>query len=175
MDMQSLRETVRPDDARAVRETVASTGFFSADEVEVAEELVRERLAKGPESGYLFLFADDGADTVGYACYGPIACTVGSFDLYWIAVRRGHQGRGLGRALLRATEERIAQVGGRGIYVETSSRVQYHPTRAFYEHFGYRKAAVLADFYAPGDDKVVYCKAVAAEREQAPRSPSVAP
>lgn len=155
---------VQPADPQAVREIVASTGFFSEVEVDVAEELVRERLEKGPESGYYFLFADDGGGTVGYACYGPIACTVGSFDLYWIAVRRGVQGRGLGRALLIATEEAIARASGRGIYVETSSRPQYHPTRAFYEHFGYKKAAVLADFYAPGDDKVVYVKAIAALR-----------
>ena len=34
---------------------------------------------------------------IGYVCYGPIACTVGSFDLYWIAVdRRRARGRGSG-------------------------------------------------------------------------------
>jgi ribosomal protein S18 acetylase RimI-like enzyme len=89
---------------------------------------------------------------------------VGSFDLYWIAVRRGAQGGGVGRILLEAAEARIARDGGRGIYVETSTKDQYHPTRAFYEHFGYQKAAVLADFYAPGDGKVIYVKPVVVPR-----------
>ncbi len=97
---------------------------------------------------------------VGYACYGPIACTIGSFDLYWIAVHPSQQCRGLGRLLMQAAEERIAAAGGRHIYVETSSREQYHPTRTFYEAHGYREVATLPDFYAPGDGKVVYQKVV---------------
>jgi hypothetical protein len=38
--------------------------------------------------------------------------------------------------------------------------VQYASTRAFYEDCGYRLEAVLADFYAAGDGKVVYCKSL---------------
>jgi hypothetical protein len=44
------------------------------------------------------------------------------------------------------------------MYVDTSGRAQYAPTRAFYEHMGYERAAVLEDFYAPGDAKVIYSK-----------------
>jgi ribosomal protein S18 acetylase RimI-like enzyme len=153
-----LREQVTAADEKAVREIVSSTGFFSAAEVEVAVELVQERLRRGEASGYYFLFAEIDRRTVGYACYGPIACTVGSFDLYWIAVHKEYQHRGLGRKLLIASEQKIAEGGGRRIYVETSSRDQYSPTRNFYEHFDYRVEAVLDDFYAPGDGKVIYSK-----------------
>jgi GNAT superfamily N-acetyltransferase len=143
-----LRKEVREADEAAVREIVAATGFFRPDEVDVAAELVRERRLRGPESGYFFVFADAGGRTVGYACYGPIACTIGSFDLYWIAVHPDYQGQGLGRLLMRAAEEQIALAGGRHIYVETSSRDQYHPTRTFYEAFGYAAAATLAALQA---------------------------
>ena len=34
---------------------------------------------------------------VGYACYGPIACTVASYDLYWIAVDPQFQRHGIGQ------------------------------------------------------------------------------
>ena len=153
-----LRDQVTPSDREHVRRIVESTGFFRTDEVDVAVELVDERLAKGPASGYEFVFADRGGRAVGYACFGPIACTIGSYDLYWIAVDADQQGTGLGRLLLNAAEDAIRRGGGRHVYIETSNRPQYTPTRGFYDRCGYRQAAVLPDFYAPGDDKVIYVK-----------------
>jgi len=96
----------------------------------------------------------------GYACYGPIACTESGYDIYWIAVHPDYQGKGLGRRILKETERLIRESSGTRIYVETSQRVQYASTRAFYEDCGYRLEAVLADFYAAGDGKVVYCKSL---------------
>lgn len=155
-----FRDTVRPTDAAAVRDIVASSGFFADHEIDIAVELVDEHLARGLASGYHFVFIDDAAGPVGYACYGPIGCTVGSFDLYWIAVRDAARGQGLGRRLLREVERRIAALDGRRIYIETSSRELYEPTRAFYLRCGYTEEARLADFYAPGDAKVIYSRAV---------------
>jgi ribosomal protein S18 acetylase RimI-like enzyme len=156
----TFREEVRPADAEAVREIVAATGFFHPPEVDVAVELVTERLGRGEASGYHFVFADDGERLVGYTAYGPIACTAHSFDLYWIAVHPDQQGRGLGRRLMVETERLIARAGGARVYVETSGRDLYAPTRSFYEHHGYRAEAVLEDFYDRGDAKVVFVKVV---------------
>jgi ribosomal protein S18 acetylase RimI-like enzyme len=155
-----FRDDVRPGDSQAVRAVVASTGFFSPEEIDVAAELVEDRLARGSQSAYFFVFAEQDDRVVGYTCYGPIACTVGSFDMYWIAVHEDHRACGIGQRLLRATEERIARAGGRAIYVETASRSQYEPTRRFYERNGYVHEATLKDFYIPGDDKVIYSKPV---------------
>ena len=44
------------------------------------------------------------------------------------------------------------------MYVETSSRPLYRPTRRFYQARGYAPQAVLPEFYAPGDDKMIYVK-----------------
>ena len=55
---------------------------------------------------------------------------------------------------------RIRDAGGSRIYVDTSQRAQYASTRAFYENAGYKLDAVLAEFYAPGDNKVIYCKSL---------------
>ena len=157
-----FRYEAKPSDVEAIRTLVASTDFFSAAEVDIAVELVQERLAKGDASEYFFVFTDDpdGRPT-GYTCYGPIAGTVGSYDLYWIAVAPTAQGQGLGQRLLVETERLIAEQSGRHIYVETSSRAQYDPTRRFYERAGYDHAATLPDFYAPGDGKVFYVKRLA--------------
>ena len=156
----TLRRDVRASDSRTVRDITESTGFFYAEEVGTAVELVDERLAKGEASGSEFVFADEAGRTVGYACFGPIACTKASYDLYWIAVHADGRGKGLGTRLLGESERLIRSLGGRRIYVETSSRELYEPTRAFYLARGYREEARLADFYGPGDAKVIYVKEV---------------
>ncbi|WP_459858478.1 GNAT family N-acetyltransferase [Humidesulfovibrio idahonensis] len=177
------RTRVRPGDAEAVRRLVESTGFFNAEEIVIAGELVQEHLAKGDASGYFYVFAEDcgplrgepaehGQDNAkgtrkdgdgqrglsGYACFGPTPGTADSFDLYWIAVAPHAQGRGLGGALLARAEAEMAARGARGIYVETSSRGQYLPTRGFYEKHGYVACARLEEFYQAGDDKIIYNK-----------------
>jgi len=141
-----------------VRELVVSSGFFSEAEIEVAVELVQERLNKGVESGYFFLFAERDQKLAGYSCFGPIPCTVESYDIYWIAVQEELRGSGLGVEILKNVEKRIREMGGKRIYVETSSREQYRPTRSFYSRFGYRKEATLENFYSPGDHKVIYLR-----------------
>ncbi|HEX4414994.1 MAG TPA: GNAT family N-acetyltransferase [Lacipirellulaceae bacterium] len=161
-----FRLTLRNSDREAVRSIVARTGFFRPDEVDVAVELVDERLSRGPASGYYFVFAEFDHRVCGYACYGPIACTVASFDLYWIAVDPDWQGRGLGGALIEAAKSQIGAAGGLRIYVDTSGQPKYAPTRSFYERYGFRCEARLVDFYAPGDDRIIYTKIIAAPRGQ---------
>ena len=153
-----LRRDVRPGDPAVVEEIVRSTGFFREDEVTVAVELVQERLDKGAGSGYEFIFAKTGGRTVGYSCFGLIPCTLHSFDLYWIATHMDFMNRGIGRRLLEETESVIRSGGGNGVYVETSSKPLYTPTRAFYEKNGYQLKARFEDFYDRGDDKIVYVK-----------------
>ena len=78
----------------------------------------------------------------GYLCYGPIAGTAGSYDLYWIAVDANVQRQGLGKVLLAESERLIRQEGGKRVYVETSNRGHYASTRAFYERSGYTLEAL---------------------------------
>jgi D-alanine-D-alanine ligase len=152
------RDEVRPEDREAVRAILESTGFFYPEEIGVAVELVEERLARGESSGYHFDFAEVEGAVAGYTCFGPIACTRASFDLYWIGVHQARRRAGLGRQLLSRAEEQIRRLGGQRVYVETSSRALYEPTRRFYLACGYRIEAILEDFYAPGDGKVIFLK-----------------
>ena len=153
-----LRERVGPGDVRAIRELVLATGLFSPAEVEIAAELALIGARQGDASDYRFLVASAPHALVAYTCYGHIDGTRSSFDLYWIAVDPKHQRRGFGRRLLAATEARVESSGGTRLYVETSARPDYAPTRAFYECHGYLREATLADFYAPGDAKAIYVK-----------------
>lgn len=155
-----IRPNIVPSDKQAIREIITSTQFFNNQEIAVALELIQERLEKSEASGYYFLFADFENRTVAYACYGPIPGTKSSFDLYWIAVHQNVRGKGIGKILFQATEQAIQKMGGHRIYVETSSRAQYTPTRAFYESCSYDLEAVLQDFYAPGDSKCIFVKVI---------------
>jgi ribosomal protein S18 acetylase RimI-like enzyme len=153
-----VRDEPVPADRDVVRRIVAESEFFTEAEVDIAVELVDERLAKGAASGYEFHFMESDGAVRGYACYGEIPCTVGSFDLYWVAVDKSQQRRGIGKLLVELVEERLREQGGRKVYIETSSKPLYDPTRAFYARCGYREVARFPDFYAPGDGKVVYEK-----------------
>jgi ribosomal protein S18 acetylase RimI-like enzyme len=154
----SYRDKPIPSDVDSILNIVKSSGFFSTEEVEMAVELVQENLSKGESSGYCFLLVEFNERVVGYSCYGPIPCTKESYDLYWIAVLHDFRSRGIGRDLLERTEKKIGKMGGRRIYVDTSSRDQYEPTRSFYRANGYEQEGVLKDFYSPGDDKIIYVK-----------------
>jgi len=154
----TLRDRIEPADLDRVRTVVEATGFFSPAEVGIAVELVQERISRGPASGYEFLFAERAGELLGYACYGPVAGTQSSYDLYWVAVDPAQQGHGVGRWLMLAVEAAVRARGGDRIYAETSARPQYAPTRRFYQAAGYAEAAYLPEFYGPGDGKVVYCK-----------------
>jgi D-alanine-D-alanine ligase len=154
----SFRTDVRRSDSANIHDLIEKTGFFHSFEVAVAVELVEERLLKGKESGYEFIFLEEDNHLLGYACYGPIACTRSSFDVYWIAVDPEHQRSGIGRLIMAEAERLIRLAGGSKIYVETSQRPLYASTRGFYESCGFRMASILSDYYAPGDGKVIYCK-----------------
>ena len=153
-----FRDTVHPSDPEVIFRLTESCELFYPEETAVARELAEERLARGPSSGYEFLFAETDGIVIGYTCFGPIPLTQGRFDLYWIAVQKDLQGTGIGRRLLQLTEVRIQEMKGRRVYVETSSRKIYEPTHRFYHACAYRTETVLKDFYADGDDKVIYLK-----------------
>lgn len=156
-------------DVASVRERVTESGVFSAEEIEVAVELVAETLDRGAASDYEFFFVDRNDVLVGYTCYGRIPGTVGSWDLYWIAVARSEQQRGLGRALLARTERSVREAGGDRIFLDTSSRADYAPAHGLYRAAGFRQMALLEDFYAPNDSKLIFGKSLSGGGQTAPR------
>jgi GNAT superfamily N-acetyltransferase len=156
----TMRTNVQPSDVAAVRKIISTTGMFRPNEIDVAAELVEERLAHGESSGYYFLFAELAGEVVGYVCFGPIEVTLHSYDIYWIAVLPEWQGNKIGQKLLAAAEQVIAERGGRQIYIETSGRADYAATRTFYERCSYEAEATIRHFYAPDDDKVIFVRRI---------------
>jgi len=160
----TVRRSV-PSDREAIRRAIVETDLFRQDEIDIALEVLDDALARGAEGHYQSYTAELRGQPVGWLCFGPTPCTVGTFDIYWIVVAPHIQARGTGKKLMRHAEGLIAQLGGRMIVVETSGGPAYHRTRQFYLKRDYREEARLIDFYAPGEDKVVYVKRPAAREK----------
>lgn len=142
-----------PADRAPIERILRATGVFRDDEIDVALELVDAR----PEVGYRFVVAELSGAVAGYACFGATPMTLGTWDLYWIAVDPALHGRGVGTLLMHAVEDAIRDEGGRLVMIETASKPSYDATRRFYErHPRCREVARVPDFYAIGDDKVMY-------------------
>lgn len=155
------RRSVRASDVAEIKRLVTETAAFSGEEIAIAGELVEERIAKGRASGYEFIIAANGERVAGYACYGRTPGSTHGYDLYWLAVHPGRQRNGLGQELLRRTEAAVASVDGHFLIAETSSTPPYDKARRFYERSGFEKLIEIADFYRPGDNKIIYRKNLA--------------
>ncbi len=134
--------------------------FFRPDELRIAREVLDDSIRETPTGDYQSFVVEDEGAVVGWICFGPTPCTVATYDIYWIAVARNKQRRGIGRAMMEFAEARIRDRGGKKIVIETSGRSDYAPTRAFYARVGYQQMALIPDFYAPGDDKIIFMKAL---------------
>jgi ribosomal protein S18 acetylase RimI-like enzyme len=164
-------------DRPRIAEILRGSKVFSAAEIGVALELFDESSEEGAlrnekraiphssvlvphlSSDYLFLGAFTPEEVlVGYACWGPTPATDRTWDLYWIAVDTALQGAGIGTILLEEVERRLVGQHARMLIAETSSRSDYAATRGFYARRGYTEAARVRDFYARGDDRIIFVK-----------------
>jgi ribosomal protein S18 acetylase RimI-like enzyme len=155
----TFRTELRNGDEKRIREIAESVDMFYPDEVDIAEELAIENIDKGPDkSGYHFIICQYQNEIIGYTCFGDIPCTKNRYDLYWIIVHNSYRNLGIGKKLLSMTEESVTVLGGKKLYIETSSREPYYGTRQFYINCGYSYEAELKDYYDYGDNKIIYVK-----------------
>ena len=152
-----------PKDRGRVEAMIKATGLFWRWEIPIALEVFDGATgAKGRvDPDYESAGVETDGRLGGWAAWGPTPGQPGAFDLYWIVVDPARQGQGIGSLLLAEMDRRIA---GRAkqLFVETSGRDDYAPTRAFYERHGYRMLDRLPDHFAPGDDLVRFIKEFAA-------------
>lgn len=150
-------------DVPALEAVVDRTGLFPS---ELLGGMLAGYLA-GQAGDELWLTVDDGARDaapVAVAYAAPERMTAGTWNLYLIAVRPDRQGRGVGARLVRHVESALAARAARVLLVETSGLPAFAGTRAFYRANGYVEEARIREFYAAGEDKVVFWKALGAPR-----------
>ena len=166
---------------------MSSDGTFTADEKAVALELIDDALSSSDSDYWIRIATVSGSGSgtststststgsgngsgrmptterqepmvAGYICYGPTPMTASTFDLYWIVTHARARGRGVAKALIRAMEQDLSERGVTGIRVETSVKESHDAARRLYAALEYPIAAQFADFYAKGDDLIVYFK-----------------
>lgn len=167
----TVRE-ITSDDRPGLLRMLGRIEQFAPDEVSVALELVDASLHDAAASGYECLVAVDSEQApghatrgegavVGYICVGPTPMTEATWDLYWIAVDPEAQGKGIGRQLYAAFVERVLPRGARQVRIETSSKESYAATGGFYERLNFSIDGRLRDFYAEGDDLLIFYRRIA--------------
>jgi ribosomal protein S18 acetylase RimI-like enzyme len=161
-----IRDTV-PGDTPHLLDLTAGTGFFKPHDVETLREVLDDYHAANHALGHRALTAEQDGHILGYAYYAPVAMTIGTWTLWWIAVDKRTQSRGVGKALLRHVEDDVRGRGGRILLIETSSTVYYEPTRQFYLRTGYEREATIRDYYADGDGLVMFRKRLSGPADEA--------
>jgi ribosomal protein S18 acetylase RimI-like enzyme len=181
---EPMNRIIRPlvaADRSGVFRILENAGNFTPEEVATALELIDEWLELGEHSGYLTYVLEarneDGSEVLGYVSFGPTPLTESTYDLYWIAVDKSKHRGGVGKRLMKFTEEETVRRGGKMLLIETSSQETYGGTIQFYERTGYELVGKIPEYYKPGDDKLVFAKklqvpvpapASEAERRSAP-------
>lgn len=156
--MLSFRNTIEKKDVPRIREMLTSTHFFeeSPDEIDVAIELADIALADYESSEYKFLFIQEDNCVLGYVCYGKVACTISTFEIYWICVDKQQQNRGIGKMLIEEIVRIIKKLGGKKLVLQTAGRDEYLPTQKFYASSGFQMEAQIKNYYTVGDDCLIF-------------------
>lgn len=146
-------------DREKILNILVDTKNFNDDEIKIAMELIDVYINEADQKDYE-IFVDENEDNVlnGYVCIGPRPLTVGTYDLYWIAVNPNVQSRGIGSKLISHIENYLKEKAVRLILIETSGKLSYDKERKFYEKNRYDKLVEIKDFYNVGDSLVIYGK-----------------
>jgi ribosomal protein S18 acetylase RimI-like enzyme len=147
-----------PADTEPLVALTDATGVFKPLEIEALREVLDDYFAANQADGHVSVTLESADGVRGFAYYAPTPMTDRTWHLYWIAVSKAEQGRGLGGELLSFVETDVRERGGRLLVIETSSTPHYEPTRRFYLKHGYNQATTVEDFYAEGDGMTVFTK-----------------
>ncbi|WP_017314319.1 GNAT family N-acetyltransferase [Mastigocladopsis repens] len=151
-----------PDDTTALIALADATGLFPPSALELLRQMLSDSLGVNNDTEH-FWITDDDNGPVGVAYCEPERMTDRTWNLQLIAIHPDRQGQGRGAKLLHYVEQALTARGGRMLLVETSGLPALERTRAFYAKCGYEEEARIRDFYAAGDDKVVFRKVLNAD------------
>lgn len=151
--------SVGPGDVPAVVDLAVASGLFSHEDVAVVEGLMTNYFGGKRNEGHACL-VDEEVEPVAMAYYEPAVAADRTWYLTMIGVRRSLQGHGRGSAILRHVESDLRSRHQRLLLVETSGVPTFERTRAFYVRCGYEAEARVRDYYEPGDDMILFRKAL---------------
>lgn len=146
-------------DRNLIEKILIDTNNFNSDEIKIAMELIDVYINDPEQKDYeIFVDVDGDNNITGYVCIGPRPLTVGTYDLYWIAVNPNVQSKGIGSKLIQYIENYLKEKSVRLILIETSGKISYEKERKFYLKNLYKELVEIKDFYNVGDSLVIYGK-----------------
>jgi ribosomal protein S18 acetylase RimI-like enzyme len=151
-------------DGEAIRTIAIGTGLFDEESWPDVEGIMVDSIAGNLEDHTWIVLEDDAHRVVGAAYYAPEPFSNRMWNMYFLGVLPGRQGDGTGAALVTHVEDVLRARGERVLIIETSGVESFEPTRGFYRKQGYDEEARIREFYGPGDDKVVFWKALYAPK-----------
>jgi GNAT superfamily N-acetyltransferase len=152
-----IRPTV-PADTPALIKLADGTGVFKPLEIEALQEVLDDYHSDNHAIGHRSITFEQNGQIQGFAYYAPTEMTDRTWHLYWIAVSKDTHAKGVGGQMLKYVEDDIRRANGRQLLIETSSLPHYELTRKFYLKHGYDQVCAQPDYYADGDDMVVFRK-----------------
>jgi ribosomal protein S18 acetylase RimI-like enzyme len=145
---------------------IDETGLFPS---EMLPEII-EGFLSGDGNQSLWLTCENDEEAIGF-CYAiPEQLAGGTWNMLAIAVHPLKQGRGIGGAITRHLETALHERGHRMLIAETSGTDAFSRTRAFYRKNDYAGEARIRDFWAEGDDKIVFWKRLGYNRGSSGRA-----
>ncbi|MBV6657876.1 MAG: GNAT family N-acetyltransferase [Devosiaceae bacterium] len=144
-------------DLPAIKQVIASTDLFPPD---LLDDMVPQTLGEAPGAGEPVWLTYADPDPVAVLFAAPEAMTDGTWNLYLLAVHASRHSKGIGQALVAHVETQLRAAGVRVLLVETSGGEGFARTRTFYAQCGFVREARIREFYAAGEDKIVFWKAL---------------
>jgi len=150
MSIRSVVEEDIPD----LKKVLESIELFPS---EFLDEMISDYFSNAnSEDIWLTKVLDNKCIAIAYCA--PEKFTDGTYNLYAIGVTKEFQGKGTGGEMMRYVEELLTRKSARLLLVETSGDPQFELTRRFYDGLGYKKEAVIREFWKEGEDKIVFWK-----------------
>jgi ribosomal protein S18 acetylase RimI-like enzyme len=153
LKMNQMRMVVK-EDVDVLKSILDSIDLFPS---EMLDDMMKGYFSEEDTGEFWFTSEQDGA-LVSLAYCAPEKLTDRTYNLYAIGIRADLQGKGIGGKMLDQIEAYLKVEGKRILLVETSGSADYKLTRDFYLKNNYTLEATIRDFWAEGDDKVIFWK-----------------
>lgn len=156
-DEQTMKiRSTKSEDIPALKLVLDGTELFPS---EMLPDMLSDFLSDD-DSEDVWLTCEVDGIAIGFCYAAPEQLTEGTWNMLAVAVLPTKQGTGVGGAIVKELEANLRKRGHRILIVDTSGADAFAQTRKFYRKNNYVEEACIRDFWAPGDDKVIFWKAL---------------
>lgn len=148
-------EKTEQQDLQQLAAIVDEAGLFPP---EMLPDMVAPFLSGSEDELWLTAHVDNQAVGLCYAKSEDL--TDGTWNMLALGVLEANRASNIGRTIVQSLETKLAAAGSRLLIVDTSSSDDFAAARAFYNAIGYAQEARIADYWAQGDDKIIFTKSL---------------